>query len=200
MSSLVFNIFLCSCLLICCGVIVPAQYVDPWDVRCHVCKIVVHEMEEAVEKVDPKKKAEVGGFRLDIDGNAVSKAIQYKKSEIFLTELMETICEKLEDYAKVTYKKDGRLGVLKFAVDGALHPDISEVNFVEDGDLNKSLKHYCLEILEDHEESFLEAFMSEKVPADLDISICSTKAKYCKDAPVQEDYKLEEDTEYKDEL
>lgn len=52
-------------------------------------------MENAIKKVDPKKKVEVSGFRLDPDGNSVSKTVQYIKSETYLTELMESICKKL---------------------------------------------------------------------------------------------------------
>ncbi|CAD7078483.1 unnamed protein product [Hermetia illucens] len=189
-----------GCVLFFSGILLASsQYVDPWEVRCYVCKATVHEMEDEIAKVDPKKVASVGGFRLDEHGNAVSKRVKLAKSEMYLTELMENICDKLDDYAKVTYKKTGRLNVIKFMIDGAMNPEVSEVDFVQDGDLNKSLKHYCLEILEDHEESFLKAFMDEKIQDDLDIKICTETAGYCKDAPMQDDYNLEEDIT-KDEL
>lgn len=29
-------------------------------------------------------------------------------------------------------------------IDGAMNPEVSEVDFVQDGDLNKSLKHYVI--------------------------------------------------------
>lgn len=58
-----------------------------------VCKVTVNEMEDAISKVDPRKKVEVGGFRIDDTGSRVSKQVQYKYSEIYLTELMESICK-----------------------------------------------------------------------------------------------------------
>lgn len=41
--------------------------------------------------------------------------------------------------------------------------------------------------------------MDEKIQDDLDIKICTETAGYCKDAPIQDDYNLEEDIT-KDEL
>lgn len=51
------------------------------------------EMEEAIAKIDPKKRIEVGGSRLDGSGNMISNSIQLKKSEVYLTELMESVCK-----------------------------------------------------------------------------------------------------------
>lgn len=50
-------------------------------------------MQDAIKSVDPRKKVEVGGFRIDDTGSMVSKKVQLKSSEIYLTELMESICE-----------------------------------------------------------------------------------------------------------
>lgn len=58
-----------------------------------VCRATIFEMENSIKKVDPKKKVEVSGFRLDPDGNSVSKTVQYIRSETYLTELMESICK-----------------------------------------------------------------------------------------------------------
>lgn len=52
-------------------------------------------MEKEIQKIDPRKRVEVSGFRLDGDGKSKSKSIQYSKSETYLTELMESICKQL---------------------------------------------------------------------------------------------------------
>lgn len=62
------------------------------DVKCLVCKATIDEMEQAIKKVDPKKKVEVGSFRMNLDGDTVSKTVPLAKSETYLTELMEKIC------------------------------------------------------------------------------------------------------------
>lgn len=49
----------------------------------------------------------------------------------------------MDDYAKAKYKKNQQLAVLKLTSDdGMLNPEMSKVDFVQDGDLNKSLKHF----------------------------------------------------------
>lgn len=58
-----------------------------------VCKATVQELEDAIAKEDANKMVDVSGFRLDAQGNSISKRVRYIKSEMFLTELMEKICE-----------------------------------------------------------------------------------------------------------
>lgn len=106
----------------------------------------------------------------------------------------------MDDYAKATHKKTGRFNLLKFMVNGEMHHDMASYDFVQDGDLNKSLKHFCLEILDDGEEIFLKTFQSDELPENIDIKICSEETKYCNDLPIQEDYNMEDDEEIKDEL
>lgn len=107
-----------------------------------VCKAVVSEIEEEVAKVDPKKKIDVSGFRLDANGNSVGKSVPMAKSELFLSEVLEKVCDKMDDYLRATYKKTGKFTLLKIMIDGKMNPESSEVDFVQDDDLNKSLGHY----------------------------------------------------------
>lgn len=62
----------------------------------------------------------------------------------------------MDDYAKARYKDTQQLTVLKFITDeGGMNPDVSLVDFIQDGDLNKSLKHYVSKSLfKDNSESF----------------------------------------------
>lgn len=105
----------------------------------------------------------------------------------------------MDDYAKARYKDTQELTILKFIDDnGKMNPDISEVDFIQDGDLNKSLQHFvsrpmcfwldkpyqclffqCLEILEDHEEAFLQHYMADENPGRPEFRICHDKAQYC---------------------
>lgn len=51
--------------------------------------------------------------------------------------------KKMDDYAKARYKTTRKLTVLKMIEDnGGMNPDMSLVDFVQDGDLNKSLEHF----------------------------------------------------------
>lgn len=60
-----------------------------------------------------------------------------------LTEVLETICNKMDDYVRATYKTSGELTLLRLiGADGQMNPDLSHVDIVQDSDLNKSLKFY----------------------------------------------------------
>lgn len=47
-------------------------------------------MKTAIKKINPSKKVEVSGFRMD---SKASKSVQLIKSESYLTELMESVCK-----------------------------------------------------------------------------------------------------------
>lgn len=85
----------------------------------------------------------------------------------------------MDDFAKAKYKTNGKLTILKMFLDGAMNPLMSEVDFVQDQDLNKSLKHYCLEVLDEFDEVFLEYFMAEDLSKNVVDEICTQRTKLC---------------------
>lgn len=58
-----------------------------------VCKATLSEMLQAILKIDPKKTVEIGSYHLDNVKENRRKPVQLSKSETFLTDLMENICE-----------------------------------------------------------------------------------------------------------
>lgn len=150
--------------------------------KCLTCRATVDEIRIAQSKVDPKKKAELKAGRFTADGSQSGTLIEFRKSEQYLTELFEGddgICKVMDDYAKAKYKTDGRLTVLKMMTDTGMNPLMSEVDFVQDQDLNKSLKHYCLEILDEFDEVLLEYFMADSLPEKVEDKICVERTKLC---------------------
>lgn len=155
---------------------------DGKNVKCLTCRATVDEIRIAQAKVDPKKKAEVKSGRFKADGSPSGTLIELRKSEQYLTELFEGddgVCKTMDDYAKAKYKTSGKLTVLKMFTDEGMNPLMSEVDFVQDQDLNKSLKHYCLEILDEFDEVFLDYFMADSLPADIIEKICVERTKVC---------------------
>lgn len=93
--------------------------------------------------MDPKKKVEVGGYTLDEKGNTRVKSIPQLKSEVFLSDMLDSICDKMDDYVRATWKSNGQLTLLRLMdKNGNMNPDMSRVDIIQDGDLNKSLKFY----------------------------------------------------------
>jgi len=153
-------------------------YVDPKNVRCLVCRTVVEEIDNAIQRVDPKRTVEVGSYRLDSMGNQQQKTVPYARSEMYLTEVFETVCSKMDDYVRATYKTSGELTLLPIiGRDGQMNPDLNHVDIVQDSDLNKSLKFYCEGIVEEFEENILRLFGADV--DNIDIKLCSNEAKLC---------------------
>lgn len=65
--------------------------------------------------------------------------------------MLDSICTKLDDYVRATYKSTGQLTLLRLmSPEGGMNPDFSKVDIVQDGDLNKSLKFYVSRVVFSH--------------------------------------------------
>lgn len=98
-------------------------------------------MNKAIAKTDPTRMIDMPGYGLDKE----ARKVPLIKSEMFLTELMEDVCKKTDNYARAWYKDSKKLTLLKLLDadnDDQMNADVSEVEFVQDGDLNKSLPHF----------------------------------------------------------
>lgn len=85
----------------------------------------------------------MGGHRLDVDGNYKHKSIAQAKSELHLSELIDGVCNKMDNYIRALWKSNGTLTL--FAMlnpDGIMNADFDSVDIIQDEDLNKSLKYY----------------------------------------------------------
>lgn len=96
-------------------------------------------MNTSINKLDPNKKVDVGGHRLDKDGNFKQKEVPQSKSELVLSELIEQVCDRMDDYIRAFWKSNGTLTLIS-VVDGMGMFD--KLDIVQDDDLNKSLKYY----------------------------------------------------------
>lgn len=104
-----------------------------------VCEKSIYELTIAVSKLDPNSKVEVGGHRLDKDGNFRHKEVSQTKSEMVLSELIEKVCDRMDDYIRAFWKSNGTLTLISM-VDGLGMFD--KLDIVQDDDLNKSLKYH----------------------------------------------------------
>ncbi|GFT57142.1 protein canopy homolog 2 [Nephila pilipes] len=146
--------------------------------KCLVCKQVVNEISSAVMNEDPKKTIQVGSFRIQPDGTQKQSHIKYAGSELHLNEILETVCNSLEDFAQAKDKDSGELTLLNLSKDVE---KLSTHELVQDPDLNRSLKYYCESFVEDYEDDILKIFKSSEEVAVEDITrkLCSDYAGYC---------------------
>lgn len=146
--------------------------------KCLVCKQVVKEINSAVVNEDPKKTIQVGSFRIQPDGTQKQSQIKYAGSELHLNEILETVCNSLDDFAQAKAKDSGELTLLNLSKDVE---KLGTHELVQDPDLNRSLKYYCESFIEDYEDDILKIFKSsgEMAIDDVTRKLCSDSAGYC---------------------
>uniref|UniRef100_A0A8D8YJA4 Protein canopy homolog 2 n=1 Tax=Cacopsylla melanoneura TaxID=428564 RepID=A0A8D8YJA4_9HEMI len=113
------------------------------EVKCLVCYSVIDEIQANITKTKPKLKTNVGGYQLDNEGNMQSKQVLYSHSTLHLSEVMDNVCNVMEDYVKAVDKKTGELIIMPLVINGAMNPRMGEVDMIQDPDLNKNIKYYC---------------------------------------------------------
>ncbi|KAK3865001.1 hypothetical protein Pcinc_029355 [Petrolisthes cinctipes] len=143
-------------------------------VKCAVCRSLVTELHSAVNEVDPRKKIDVGSYRIDADGTQKLSSVKYAGSEMHMMDVMESVCGTMKDYAQARHKETGNLEAIKLIINGKMNPRFSEYEMVQDPDLNKGLEFHCEALLEDFEDQILEHF---RTGSEGDIE--ESKEKFC---------------------
>jgi len=151
---------------------------DSSDVKCEVCCRLVEEIQRNVSSVEAANIVQVSKFRLDGNGDQIKQTVPLARTQLYLTEVMDSVCEKMNDYVRATYKKNGTLTVMQLIQDGKMNPLMSEVDVVQDSDLNKSLQYFCEEIVDDIEEDLINIIKSED-DEHLVQSICTNVMQLC---------------------
>ncbi|VVC34292.1 Domain of unknown function DUF3456 [Cinara cedri] len=152
--------------------------IDTSQLRCEVCCRLVEEVQRNVSSVDPLRVVKVTNFRLDGNGDQSKSNVPLARSQMYLTEVMDSVCEKMSDYVRATYKTNGSLTVMPLLLNGQMNPLMSEVDIVQDSDLNKSLQYYCEDIVSDIEDDLTSLIKSED-DNNAVYSICTKTAQLC---------------------
>lgn len=85
---------------------------------------------------------DVGGYHLDVGGGYKKKIKPQAKSEIYLSDYVDEVCDRMDDYVRATWKENGTLMIMNLITAAGLNPLMSDVDVIQDDDLNKSLKFY----------------------------------------------------------
>ncbi|XP_065839094.1 protein canopy homolog 2-like [Oscarella lobularis] len=146
------------------------------ELLCAACQVLIEEVEWAVEDTDPKKKLQVGSFRVDPEGKQRgSYEVPYAGSETHLTELLEEVCEKMTSYALSTDQTTGRKSYVRTSSRRGEPVTLSNISM--SGETAEKLKRDCETVVEDLEEEIIDVFKAkEKNPGKiLCTSYCSTE-------------------------
>nr|XP_032525245.1 protein seele-like [Danaus plexippus plexippus] len=149
--------------------------IDPQNLRCLVCRTTFQELNHVIKNVERWKKVDVGNFRMDASGNTMQQKVPAHRSAVYISEVIDGICKKMDDYVRVYYKATGKLAIMQLMTEGGMNPDFSKAKFVTDDDLNKSLEYYCERMFEDNEEEITDLYKNrpeDDVMPDAEREVC----------------------------
>lgn len=145
------------------------------DMKCGACRALVDEMDWAISQVDPKKMIQTGSFRINPDGSQSVREVPFSRSEGHLLELMEEVCEKMNDYGEHVDPVTNRKTYVRHASRDGTAMDLSDVAF--DSRVTSSLKFACETIVEQYEDELIE-FFSHEIDNVKD-KLCSKRTDLC---------------------
>ncbi|XP_022183848.2 protein seele [Nilaparvata lugens] len=135
------------------------------------CQKCIKDIEAEILNVTPAKKMPKT-FIIDGEGNIGEPNIEYRRSETFLIDIMENICDRMDNAVKVKHKTTGEMMLFTLALaDGKMNPLINDIDIPEDSGLGNNPKMYCEDMMDKYGDEILELF---KVEENLVEKICTT--------------------------
>ncbi|XP_053872992.1 protein canopy homolog 1 isoform X1 [Malaclemys terrapin pileata] len=150
------------------------------EVFCGACKALVDELLYDIRKVNPKRTVDVGSFRISLDGTQERSKVPLAKSETYLTEVLENICDRMNDYQLQVDPQTQKRTFKRFAPrkDEKIYADFKKFYFYSDA--YKPLKFACESIIEEYEDEIFSLIAQE---ADyLADKLCSEKSGLCEES------------------
>ncbi|XP_072010052.1 protein canopy homolog 1 isoform X2 [Engystomops pustulosus] len=149
---------------------------------CGACRAMVDELLYEIRKVSPSKTIDVGSFRINPDGTQVQNKVPLVKSEVYLTEVLEGICEKMDDYSLYIDPNTKEKTFKRFAPrdnDPFITDDFNNFQF-NPSDSNP-LKYACERVVEENDEEIIS--LVTKDTKDFAEKLCNEVVGFCKDIP-----------------
>ncbi|KAF2356673.1 protein of unknown function DUF3456 [Trinorchestia longiramus] len=160
------------------------KYGVKYATQCEVCKLVTKEVGERLQKTDSSDVIETG-YNLD----EKKKRTKYNKSELRLVEVLESVCEGMQDYRVHKERVDStRWAKMMSQTFRTLHGLVDRGVKVELGIPFElwdepsaevtQLKTQCEQFLEDQEEKITAWYFSNPPDgSDLQVALCPTVVK-----------------------
>ncbi|XP_077993767.1 protein canopy homolog 1-like [Glandiceps talaboti] len=170
----VIQVVLLSCLYLqsVCGRRDPELY-------CGACKALIDEIDYAVKQVDPRKTIDVGSFRVLPDGSQKQSKVPYATSEIHLMEVLETVCEKMSDYAESRDPTTNTKSYIRFNNREGEKEAKELSNVAISAEVSSKLKYACESIADDHEDDIIHLFTNKQ--QNIHYKLCGHHAELCHD-------------------
>ncbi|XP_022936575.1 protein canopy-1-like isoform X1 [Cucurbita moschata] len=145
------------------------------DDKCAACNAVAEEIERGLSNEKPRNHLDMR-HRLDSKGQRKGKVIDYRVSELRVVELLDGLCEKMQDY---TIEKTDSTGKQWIKVD-----DWDNLtNKQEARAYSKDISTYCGRLLEETEDDLAELIKKGSVrPGAVSKVLCHDLSRHCSKA------------------
>ncbi|CAA7410684.1 unnamed protein product [Spirodela intermedia] len=156
----------------------PATSVDD---KCSACEAVAAEIERGLASERPRNHLDMR-HRLDSRGQREGKVIDYKISELRVVDLLDGLCEKMQDYTlkKSDSVKQEWIRVKDWDAFGADKPEARAHS--------KIISSYCGRLIDETEDELAEKIKKGSVRAgEVSRVLCQELSKHCDHSPNLED-------------
>ncbi|XP_059460965.1 uncharacterized protein LOC132190098 [Corylus avellana] len=143
------------------------------DDKCAACNAVAEELEIGLSNEKPRNHLDMR-HRLDSTGQRRGKVIDYRVSELRVVELLDGLCEKMQDYSLEKIDSTGQEWI---KVDDW---DNLTTNKQEARAHSKAISTYCGRLLEDTEDDLAELIKKGSVKVGgVSKVLCQDLSKHC---------------------
>ncbi|KAJ6411874.1 hypothetical protein OIU84_005026 [Salix udensis] len=143
------------------------------DDKCAACNAVAEEIENGLSNEKPRNHLDMR-HRLDSKGQRRGKVIDYRVSELRVVELLDGLCDKMQDYTlqKVDSKRYEWVRVDSW--------DSLTINKQEAKAYSKDISSYCGRLLEETEDELAERIKKGSVKVGgVNKILCQDLSKHC---------------------
>uniref|UniRef100_A0A8C3VZJ2 Canopy FGF signaling regulator 1 n=1 Tax=Catagonus wagneri TaxID=51154 RepID=A0A8C3VZJ2_9CETA len=140
------------------------------------CRALMDELEHDVTEVR-QRGSKVGSYRIGPGGTQERRKIPLAQSEAFLTDLLENVCERMNDYKLDQHPVTKEKTLKRFAPrkGDKIYEEFKKFFFYSDA--YRPLKFACESIIEEYEEEIFSLIAQEATH--LADKLCSEKAGLC---------------------
>ncbi|CAN6242767.1 unnamed protein product [Urochloa humidicola] len=142
--------------------------------KCAACKAVATELEIGISSEKPRNHLDLRN-RLNSKGQREGKVIDYRVSELRVVELLDGLCDKMQDY---TLKKleSGEKGWVKVTDWNSFQTDKKAAARAH----SKNLSTFCGRLLEETEDELSEWIKTSSESENVSKALCEDISKHCR--------------------
>ncbi|XP_050377364.1 uncharacterized protein LOC126794646 isoform X1 [Argentina anserina] len=152
------------------------------DDKCAACNAVAEELELGISKEKPRNHLDMR-HRLDSQGQRRGKVIDYRVSELRVVELLDGLCDKMQDYTLSNKRDSNRPVWIKVRDWDNLTIDKQEAKAY-----SKDISTYCGRLLEETEDEIAELIKKGSLGVgDVSKVLCQDLSKHCSKTSISDE-------------